>query len=96
MSLISLSPKAKLDLNRIWDHTYQEWGLEQAEKYVKELWDSIQAQLIDPSTSSDIAYIRKGYRKIRSGSHVIFFKSTGAGINVVRILHQKMDFERHL
>jgi len=38
----------------------------------------------------------KGYRKVRAGSHIIFFKVTTDGIDVVRILHQKMDFNRHL
>ena len=50
----------------------------------------------DSSTALDISDVRQGYRKIRSGSHVIFFKVTGEGIDVVRILHQRMDFERHL
>lgn len=96
MSLIRLSPKAKLDLSGIWDYSYHKWGLEQTEKYLQVLWHSIQSQSADPSASLDIGYIRKGYRKISSGSHVIFFKLTDDGINVIRILHQKMDFERHL
>ena len=96
MSLIRLSPKAKLDLSGIWDYTYQEWRLEQAEKYMQTLWQSMQGLIVDPSTSVDIDYVRKGYRKTRTGSHVIFFKLADDGINVVRILHQKMDFERHL
>jgi toxin ParE1/3/4 len=96
VSLIRLFPKAKLDLSGIWDYTYQEWGLEQAEKYMQTLWQSMQGLIVDPSTSVDIGYVRKGYRKTRTGSHVIFFKLADDGINVVRILHQKMDFERHL
>jgi len=96
MSLVILSPKAKLDLSDIWDYTLAEWGIDQAEKYVRELWAMIQNQASDHSTSVDICDVRNGYRKIRSGSHVIFFKLTGDGIDVVRILHQRMDFERHL
>ena len=96
MSLISLSPKAKIDLSGIWDYTCQEWGIEQAENYMQKLWRSMQGLIVDLSTSVDIGYVRKGYRKTLTGSHVIFFKLTDDGINVVRILHQKMDFERHL
>lgn len=96
MSQVILSPKAKADLSDIWDYTLAEWGIEQAEKYVRELWTAMQDQAIDASTSADISDVRKGYRKVRSGSHVIFFKLTGDGIDVVRILHQRMDFERHL
>ncbi len=95
MSRVILSPKAKSDLSDIWDYTLAEWGIDQAEKYVRELWAEMQEHACDSSTSADISDVRKGYRKIRSGSHVIFFKLTGDGINVVRILHQRMDFERH-
>ena len=96
MSQVVLSPKAKTDLSRIWDYTFEEWGVDQADKYVRELWAAIQEQANDHTTSADISDVRPGYRKFRSGSHVIFFKLTGEGIDVIRILHQKMDFDRHL
>lgn len=96
MIRVILSPKAKSDLSDIWEYTLAEWGIDQAEKYVRELWASMQEKGVDLSTSTDISDVRKGYRKIRSGSHIIFFKLTREGIDVIRILHQRMDFERHL
>ena len=97
MSGVVLSPKAKADLSEIWDYTYSEWGVEQAEKYVRDLWSVMQEQTRELTKSVDIGDVRKGYRKVRSGSHVIFFKVTRVGVvDVMRILHQKMDFDRHL
>lgn len=96
MSHVVLSPKAKSDLSGIWDYTLEVWDVEQAEKYVRELWVAMQTQACDHSTSTNISDVRSGYRKIRSGSHVIFFKLIDDGIDVIRILHQRMDFERHL
>jgi len=96
MSRIILSPRAKLDLSEIWDYTFSQWGVEQAEKYVRELWSTMGHSASDSTKSVDIGDVRRGYRKSRSGSHVIFFKATDDGIDVVRILHQRMDFERHL
>ena len=97
MRRIILSPKAKEDLSQVWDYTYAEWGAEQAEKYIRELWAAIEEQSCDLTKSVDICDVRKGYRKVWSGSHVIFFKVTkGEILDVVRILHQKMDFDRHL
>jgi plasmid stabilization system protein ParE len=29
------------------------------------------------------------------GSHFVFYRITAEGIDVVRILHQRMDFEQH-
>jgi toxin ParE1/3/4 len=97
MSEVVLSPKAKADLSEIWDYTYSEWGVEQAEKYVRDIWTVMQEQTSDYTKSVDIGDVRKGYRKVRAGYHVIFFKVTRNGvIDVVRILHQKMDFDRYL
>ena len=96
MSQVVLSPKAKSDLSDIWGYTFSKWGMDQAEKYVRGLWAAMQALALGASVSADIGDVRKGYRKARFGSHVIFFKLTGNGIDVIRILHQRMDFERHL
>jgi toxin ParE1/3/4 len=41
-------------------------------------------------------HIRSGYFKYSAGSHVLFFRRNESGIVVIRILHQSMDFERHL
>ena len=95
MSRVVLSPKAKSDLSDIWDYTLEQWGLDQAEKYIRELWVAIEQKTGDPKMSIAIGDVRKDYRKIVSGSHVIFFKLMDDGVDIVRILHQRMDFERH-
>ena len=96
MSGVFLSPKAKADLSDVWDYTFTQWGDAQAEKYIRELYSVMETQARDLSTSVDISDVRKGYRKARSGSHVIFFKMNQDGIDIVRILHQRMDFVRHI
>lgn len=96
MSQVALTSKAKSDLSHIWDYTLAEWGIDQAEKYVRELWEVMQSQALDSSPSADIGDVRAEYRKVISGSHVVFFKLSVDGIDVIRILHQRMDFERHL
>jgi toxin ParE1/3/4 len=40
--------------------------------------------------------LRPGYRKYLVGSHVLFYRVTNTDVVVVRILHQRMDVERHL
>jgi toxin ParE1/3/4 len=97
MRRVILSPKVKVDLSKVWDYTCDEWGEKQAEKYIRDLWAAMKEQSRDLTRSVDISDVRKGYRKVRSGSHVIFFKVTKGGIlDVVRIFHQRMDFDRHL
>ncbi|MBM3553543.1 MAG: type II toxin-antitoxin system RelE/ParE family toxin [Alphaproteobacteria bacterium] len=38
---------------------------------------------------------RAGYRKYPRGSHVLFYRTTTDGLDIVRILHQQTDFDRH-
>lgn len=44
MSPVILSPKAKSGLSDIWDYALAEWGIDQAEKYVRGLWTAMQKQ----------------------------------------------------
>ncbi len=96
MNAIVLSPRAKLDLGAIWDYTLSQWGVDQAEKYVRGLWSAMEQAASESAKSVDIGDVRKGYRKVRYGSHVIFLKITAAGVDVVRILHKRMDFDHYL
>lgn len=40
--------------------------------------------------------VRGGYNSYSFGSHVVFYKIFSGHIEVVRILHQRMDFDSHL
>ena len=50
----------------------------------------------DPRRGRPSNELRKGYRKYPAGSHMLFYRSIKSGIDIVRILHGRMDFERHL
>lgn len=40
--------------------------------------------------------LRPGIQMATSGRHSIFFEATGSRILVVRVLHDNMDYRRHL
>jgi toxin ParE1/3/4 len=96
MPSYSLSPRALTDLEEIWDYTDSRWDANQAERYTRVLQQGIEQVARDPRRGKLCDHIRKGYRKYSVGSHVIFYRVLEEGIEVVRILHQRMDFERHL
>jgi hypothetical protein len=48
----------------------------------------------DPHLGRDCSHIRDGYRKYASGSHVLFYRLADDGVDIVRILHERMDFGR--
>ncbi|MEI9414202.1 type II toxin-antitoxin system RelE/ParE family toxin [Mesorhizobium sp. Cs1321R2N1] len=93
---IRFSPKAKGDLDDIWDHSLNEWGAERAEAYVRAIHAVI--DLVDqfPTIARSASTVRPGLLKYAAGTHVVFFRIGHESITVVRILHQRMDYPRHL
>ena len=95
MAKYRLTPRAVRDLEDIWRYTAEQWSQEQAETYVDGLIDAMETLAENPTRSRSADEIRKGYRRQNVGAHTIFFKVSGVGIVVVRILHQRMDFDSH-
>jgi toxin ParE1/3/4 len=96
MTRVTLTPRAQRDLDEIWDYTEANWGTAQAESYTRQLWQAIQTVAANPATGRACPEIRAGYRKYAAGSHVVFYRTSDAGIDIVRILHQRMDYGQHL
>jgi toxin ParE1/3/4 len=91
-----LTPAAQRDLSGIWDFTEQRWNAEQAEVYVNELRAAIERIAADPDRGHACDEIREGYRRYRIGSHLLFYTESEHSVDVVRILHQRIDPTRHL
>jgi toxin ParE1/3/4 len=96
MARYVLSPRAQADLDEIWDYSASTWGNDRTERYIRELWQGILTVAADPRRGQSIGAIRAGYFKYAVGSHVLFYRRLVDGVDVVRILHQRMDFQRHL
>lgn len=91
-----LTPAAQSDLSSIWDFTRDRWDMRQAEVYVIEIRDAIERIATDPDRGRSCDEIRLGYRGYPVGSHLLFYIARDGVIDVVRILHQRMDPTLHL
>jgi toxin ParE1/3/4 len=91
-----LTPAAVRDLSSIWDFTAERWDARQAESYVTEIRAAIERVAADPERGRACDEIREGYRRYGIGSHLIFYVESAHGVDVIRILHQRMDPTRHL
>ena len=96
MSGYVLSPRAQQDLDEIWEYTPERWGVDQAEDYMRLIQRAIEIVAADPRKGRSSEEVRAGYHKYPAGSHLLFYRSVKEGIDVVRILHGRMDFERRL
>jgi toxin ParE1/3/4 len=93
MSGFLLSPAAQNDLSQIWDYTAERWGIDQAERYIREILKSCQALADNRLKGVSVEEVRRGYFKLSVGSHFVFYRVTNAGhLDVVRVLHQRMTF----
>ncbi len=90
-----LRPKARADLEDIWHFTFEHWGEEQADHYIHDLDNAFQALAAMPEKGRPCDDIREGYRRHTVGKHLIFYRQTVKGIEIVRILHQRMDPDLH-
>ncbi|MFO1103910.1 MAG: type II toxin-antitoxin system RelE/ParE family toxin [Methylocystis sp.] len=96
MSLYALTPRAQTDLEDIWNYTVAHWGDDQAEKYLRQIVAAMAYVAADPERGRACDEIRAGYRKCAVGVHVVFYRNAQKGVEIIRILHQRMDFQRHL
>jgi len=96
MSGYALTPRARADLKAIWIYTADHWSVEQADRYVGLLHGAMRIVAAEPRRWRPCDHIRAGYFKYSAGSHVLFFRRHASGIAIIRILHQSMDFDRHL
>jgi len=92
-----ISEKALEDINNIWIYTAENWSVELADRYYNLIIDEIEYTVDNLDMARDFGKIRKSYRYSKVKSHLIFFKKDRANeIEVVRILHERMDIENQL
>ena len=93
----SISEKANQDIEKIWLYTFENWSIEQADRYYNLILDEIEfiSENFESGKSAD--YIKKGYRSSIVKSQIIFYKkSKRNSIEIIRVLHQKMDIENRI
>ncbi|MGC4027035.1 MAG: type II toxin-antitoxin system RelE/ParE family toxin [Mesorhizobium sp.] len=95
MTQLVFSPAALADLDAIWDFSADKWSADKADGYVDHIFEAC-ADLSKGRKSGRRVEIRDGYLKYGVGSHLIFYRKHNNLLEVIRILHGKMDMERHL
>lgn len=92
-----LTRQALEDLRESCRYTQELWGREQRRYHLALLDRSFNDLAENPSQGQQCDEIRDGYSKFPSGRHVIFYRErAAAGIEIVRVLHERMDMGTHL
>ena len=92
-----ISRQAIEDLDKIWIYTFNKWTKEQADRYFDLIITEIEFLADNFMTGKSAEQTRKNYRVTKVKSHLIFFrKAENDIVEIVRILHQRMDIKTHL
>jgi toxin ParE1/3/4 len=88
---------AQRDLDHIWDYSAETWSPAQANRYVENIRDACERLGTGRTRGRSIDDVRPGYFKLAVKSHFLFYRVIeGDIVDIVRILHQRMDLEAHL
>ena len=97
MAKVILRQKAINDLNDIWDYTFEKWSAKQADKYYATIKLACNGIGKDPDVGKEYYGINKNLLGLKSGKHIIFYKSISEDkIEVIRILHERMDLKKRI
>lgn len=94
--MYELTEAAAKDIEEILDHSMDEFGLLQTERYFHSLTHCLELLGENPNMGNSADDIRPGYLRLAHESHLIFYKASAPGILVIRILHKRMDVSRHI
>ena len=96
MLKIKITDSAKLDLVEIGQYTGYRWGEKQRDKYLGDIDSCLYSLAEEPELGKDRSELRAGCYSYSVGKHVVFYTYDSKALYVLAILHERMDFERHL
>ena len=96
MRRVYYSRDAAHDLNDIAEYTVAQWGKEQCAKYLDLLEQTCEVIIPQNAAHGRPVPERPGLVRWRCERHVVYFRSVRGGIEIVRILHERMLPMTHL
>jgi toxin ParE1/3/4 len=97
MAKVILRQEAIDDLNDIWDYTFEQWSENQADKYYSTVKFACKEIGINHKLGREYVGVSKSLLGFKSGKHIIFYHLIAENeIEVIRILHERMDLKNKL
>lgn len=91
-----LSPLARKDLEGIWRFSFERWSKDQADRYYTEFVDAFRDLANGDREGRAVTGLKAGYLSLSCGSHFIIYARRKQAIEIIRILHKRMNIGRHL
>jgi len=94
--ILRLAPRARADLVNIWHYGATTWSPDQADDYLDTLRDLLIQLTRNPHLGLPAPELHPDLYRFPHASHTVYYRIVDGGIEVARILHQRMDAGRHL
>jgi toxin ParE1/3/4 len=97
MSFI-LTKAAETDLENIWVYSQQTWSIQKADSYVQAIMKTLLVLSQRPDLGANRSSIQENYMSYKINSHIVFYRINREvqRVEVLRILHERMDYSQHL
>ncbi len=83
-------------MEAIWLYSLTEWGAKRADTYIDDLTAAFEFLSNSPKAGTSCENLRSGYRKYPVVRHVLYYRETRYGIEIIRVLHDRMLAIKHL
>ena len=92
VSRYRLRPRARDDLEAIWLYTAEQWSIDQAEHYIRQLTAGIDLLADQPKIARERAELIPLVRIHPVVSHIIVYRIEPDYIDIIRIRHRREDW----
>lgn len=97
MAKAILRQEAIDDLNNIWEYSSEKWSEKQADKYYATIKFACKEIGENPDLGKEYFDIYTNLHGLKSGRHIVFYHLISENeIEVIRILHERMDLKSRL
>lgn len=91
-----ISEAAHADLVGIREYSTINWGPRQAKNYVRGLLAQVKRAAKHPQIGRPVDHVVVGVRMVSYQSHTIYYRVSDNGIEILRVLHGRMNPPLHL
>ena len=96
MKTIKFSKQASQDIEEIYLYGFINFGEEQADLYAFKMQEFLEMMRSNPEIGRLDTRVNPVIRRFDFENHVIFYDINDTTIVIVRVLHNSMDFVKHL
>jgi toxin ParE1/3/4 len=82
---------AEKDLEDIWFYSFEMWGVEQADSYIRSLIARFEWLAINQLSGRKRDDIKSGYYCFPEGEHVIFYKTRNGIVDIIGVPHHSQN-----